>query len=457
MNPTEQSRRSFLKTVAGTSAGLALAGTLQAAQQVEAASLPGPGLNPPKPLEHIRAAFIGVGARGSGHVAQMMGLEGVEVVAIADNWESSLKASVNRVKNAGHKEPAAYGRGDEDYKRMLERDDIDIVIIATPWELHTKMCVDAMLAGKRAFTEVPAAVTLDECWQLVETSEKTGKSCMMMENCCYGREELFCLNLCRLGLLGELLYGEGAYLHDLRGQMHEVKHGTGSWRTWHYVKRNGNIYPTHGLGPIAQYMGINRSDRFDYLSAVASPAVGRVEYAKTQFPPDHQWNKVAKWNCGDMVSTIVKTALGRTILVQWNETSPQPYSRINLIKGSRGTFAGYPNRLMIEGLTPGGDEWTEGEKLNEFFKKYEHPLYKKQGELATKHGGHGGMDWLMLWRMVDCLHHGVPLDQDVYDAAAWSSIGPLSEKSIATRSNSVDVPDFTRGKWKTTPPLGIIG
>ena len=305
MNPTEQSRRNFLKTVAGTSAGLALAGQLQAADLP--ASLTATS---PKPLERIRAGFIGVGARGSGHVAQMMGFEGVEVVAIADNWESSLKASVNRVKRAGHKEPAAYGRGDEDYKRMLERDDIDIVIIATPWELHTRMCVDAMLAGKRAFTEVPAAVTLDECWQLVETSEKTGKSCMMMENCCYGREELFCLNLCRLGLLGELLYGEGGYIHDLRGQMHEVKHGTGSWRTWHYVKRNGNIYPTHGLGPIAQYMGINRSDRFEYLSAVASPAVGRAAYAKANFPPDHQWNKVTKWNCGDMVSTIVKTAAG---------------------------------------------------------------------------------------------------------------------------------------------------
>jgi predicted dehydrogenase len=454
MNPTEQSRRSFLKTVAGTSAGLALAGTLQAADLPGSASL---GVAAPqKPLERVRAAFIGVGARGSGHVAQMMTLDGVEVVAIADNWESSLKASVNRVKQAGHKEPAAYGRGDEDYKRMLERDDIDIVIIATPWEVHTKMCVDAMLAGKRAFTEVPAAVTLDECWQLVETSEKTGKSCMMMENCCYGREELFCLNLCRLGLLGDLLYGEGGYLHDLRSQMHEVKHGTGSWRTWHYVKRNGNIYPTHGLGPIAQYMGINRSDRFEHLSAVASPAVGRAAYAKEHFPPDHQWNKVTKWNCGDMVSTIVKTALGRTILVQWDETTPQPYSRINLIKGSRGSFAGYPNRLMIEGLTPGGDNWVEGEKLGEFFKKYDHPLYKKQGELAAKHGGHGGMDWLMLWRMVDCLHHGEPLDQDVYDAAALSSIGPLSEKSIASRSNSVEVPDFTRGKWKTTPPLGIV-
>jgi predicted dehydrogenase len=448
----EQSRRNFLKAVAGTTAGLALSGTLQGGETSPAAV----ASTAPKPLETIRAGFIGVGARGSGHVGTMMSLEGVEVVAIADNYEPALKAALAHVKRAGRKEPAAFGHGDEDYKRMLERDDIDIVIIATPWEWHTRMCVDAMNAGKRAFTEVPAAITLDECWQLVETSEKTGKSCMMMENCCYGREELFCLNLCRQGMLGELLHGEAAYLHDLRSQMHEVNHGTGSWRTLHYAKRNGNLYPTHGLGPVAQYMGINRSDRFDYMSAVASPAVGRAAYAKAQFPADQKWNKISTWNCGDMVTTIIKTALGRTIMVQWNETSPRPYSRINLIQGSRGTFAGYPSRLFIEGVTPGGEEWLEGGKLDDFMKKYDHPLYKKMGELARKGGGHGGMDWLMAWRMVECLHHGEPLDQDVYDAAALSSVGPLSEKSIATRSASVDFPDFTRGRWKSIKPLGII-
>ena len=335
MKNIEQSRRNFLKVLAGTSASLALAGELHG---MDAGTSPAAAGTAIKPLEKIRAAFIGVGARGSGHVATMMSLDGVEIVAIADNHEPSLKASVARVKNAGRKEPAAFGRGDEDYKRMLQRDDIDIVIIATPWEWHTRMCVDAMTAGKHAFTEVPAAVTLDECWQLVDTAEKTHKHCMMMENCCYGREELFCLNLCRQGLLGELLHGEAAYLHDLRGQMNEVKHGTGSWRTWHYAKRNGNLYPTHGLGPVAQYMGINRGDRFDYLSSVSSPALGRPAFAKAHFPPDHQWNKVAKWNCGDMCTTIVKTALGRTIMVQWNETSPRPYSRINLIQGTRRNF-----------------------------------------------------------------------------------------------------------------------
>ena len=454
MKNIEQSRRNFLKVVAGASAGLALADKLHGMAPGVTVAV---GPTAIKPLEKVRAAFIGVGERGSGHVETMMSLAGVEVVAIADNHEPSLKASVARVKERTRKEPAAFGRGDEDYKRMLERDDIDIVVIATPWEWHTRMCVDAMIAGKRAFTEVPAAVTLDECWQLVETSEKTQKSCMMMENCCYGREELFCLNLCRQGLLGELLHGEAAYLHDLRGQMNEVQHGTGSWRTLHYAKRNGNLYPTHGLGPVAQYMGINRGDRFDYMSSVSSPAVGRPAYAKAHFPPDHKWNKIEKWNCGDMCTTIIKTAVGRTIMVQWNETSPRPYSRINLIQGSRGTFAGYPPRLSIEGVTSQGEDWLEGGKLEEFIAKYEHPLWKRMGEMAKQGGGHGGMDWLMSWRMIECLHRGEPLDQDVYDAAAWSSVGPLSEKSIAARSQSVDFPDFTRGRWKTIKPLGIVG
>ncbi len=409
-----------------------------------------------KPLETVRVGFIGVGARGSGHVAQMKTLEGVEVVAIADNHEPTLRRVCDGLAKSGGRPPAAYGNGDLDYKRMLDRDDIDIVIIATPWEWHARMCVDAMQAGKHAFSEVPAAVRLDECWQLVETCEKTQKHCMMMENCCYDREELFCLNLCRLGLFGDLLHGEAAYLHDLRDQMHDWPHGTGSWRTYHYARRNGNLYPTHGLGPVAQYMGINRGDRFDYLSAVASPALGRAAFAKAHFPPGHPWNKFPHWNCGDMVSTIIKTALGRTILVEWDETSPRPYSRLNLIQGTKGAFAGYPSRLALEGVTSATHEWTEGSRLEPILQKYEHPLWKRMGEVAAKHGGHGGMDWLMLWRMVSCLRHGEPLDQDVYDAAAWSAVGPLSEKSIAGRSQSVDVPDFTRGRWKTSQPLGIV-
>lgn len=455
MTEKNTNRRSFIQNMTGLSAGIAIAGAKTS--RVEGAS-PAQEALPFKvpPLPRVRVGFIGVGARGSGHVTQMMTLEGVEIAAICDNHEPSLKRSLDRVVKKGRKEPAAYGKGDTDYKRMLEREDIDIVIIATPWEWHTKMCVDAMTAGKHAFTEVPAALTVEDCWQLVETSEKTKKYCMMMENCCYGREELMCLNICRLGILGELQHAEGAYIHDLRSQMEEVEHGTGSWRTLHYAKRNGNLYPTHGLGPVAQYLGINRGDRFDYLASVASPALGRPRYAKLKYPPDHKWNQIKVWNCGDMVNTIVKTAMGRSILVQWDETSPRPYSRINLIQGTKGTFTGYPPRLAVEGETPNTHTWVEGDALKAFEEKFEHPLWKKMGELAKSGGGHGGMDWLMLWRMIYCLRNGEPLDQDVYDAAAWSAIGPLSEQSIAKRSTSMDVPDFTRGRWKNAKPLGII-
>ena len=451
--PSAVSRRDFMRNLAGAGAGLALANFGSSCATAPTAPVLH-GL--PVKLDRVRVGFIGVGARGSGHVSQMLTLDGVDVIAICDNHPPTLARSIENVVKKGRPKPAEYGKDAEDYKRMLERKDIDIVIIATPWEWHARMCIDAMKAGKHAFTEVPATLTVEECWQLVDTSEQTGKHCMMMENCCYGREELFCLNIVRQGLLGELLHAEAAYIHELRGQMNDVAHGTGSWRTFHYARRNGNLYPTHGLGPVAQYLGINRGDRFDYMSSVASPARGRALYAQSKFPPDHQWNQIKQWNCGDMVTTIIKTALGRSLMVQWDETSPRPYSRHNLIQGTKGTFAGFPNRLACEGLTPNTHEWLETEKLEAVMKKYEHPLFVKMGEEAKKGGGHGGMDWLMLWRIVTCLRSGTPLDQDVYDAAAWSAIGPLSEKSIANRSTSMDVPDFTRGRWKTTPPLGIV-
>ena len=456
-NPSDRSRRDFLKSVAVAGAGAAIArmgaGSARAAEPAVAGT---PTYAVPK-MDKVRVGFIGVGARGGGHLGQMMTLDGVEVTAICDTHAPTLNGALNRVEKAGRPRPAGFGeKGDKDYQRMLERDDIDIVIIATPWEWHTPMCVDAMNAGKHAFTEVPAAVTVEECWQLVNTSEKTRKLCMMLENVNYGREELFCLNLCRLGVLGELLHAEAAYIHELRGQMGQVDHGTGSWRTLHYARRNGNLYPTHGLGPVSQYLNINRGDRYDYLSAVASPARGRELWAKAKFPPDHKWNQIKEWKCGDINTTIIKTALGRSIMVQWDETSPRPYTRHNLIQGTRGTFAGFPNRIVIEGETKSTHDWTEGDALEAIMKKYEHPLWKRMGEEAKKGGGHGGMDWLMLWRVVYCLRNGEPLDQDVYDAAAWSVIGPLSEQSIASRSGSMDVPDFTRGRWKTREPLGIV-
>jgi hypothetical protein len=417
--------------------------------QVSAAGLKCP------PMDRVRVGCIGVGARGSGHVEQMLMLDGVEIVAIADNYapnaQRSAKACVDKKRSA----PALFTDGDYGYRRMLERDDLDVVLIATPWEWHAKMAVDTMRAGKHAFVEVPAACTLDECWDLVDTSEQTQKHCMMLENVCYGREELMVLNMCRKGALGELLHGEAAYIHDLRGQMYEVERGTGSWRTIHYTKRNGNLYPTHGLGPVCQYMGINRGDRMDYLSSVSCNARVREIFAKKNFPADHKWNKV-KFVCGDINSTIVRTVGGKTILIQWDEQLPRPYNRLNLIQGTKGVWGGFPDRVVLEGKSASTDSWEMADKLTRYYGEFDHPLWRRVGEEAVKAGGHGGMDFVMLWRLVYCLRNGLPLDQDVYDAASWSSISPLSEASVRSRGKSMSVPDFTRGKWKAMRPLEIV-
>lgn len=412
------------------------------------------GLTAPK-MDKVRVGFIGVGARGSGHVVQMMQIEGVEIIAICDNHVPSAEASVNRVAKTGRKKPDVYCDGPLDYIRMLDRKDIDIVLIATPWHEHVPMAVAAMNRGKHAFVEVPAAETIEGCWELVETSERTQMHCMMMENVNYGREELMVLNMCRVGVFGELLHGEAAYIHDLRSQMKEIEHGTGSWRTYKYAERNGNLYPTHGLGPVCQYMNINRGDRMDFLCSVSSPARSRELYAQREFPEGHE-RRTIKFTCGDINTSIVKTVLGKTIMIQWDEQLPRPYTRHNFIQGTKGAFGGFPNRIAIEEGKKSAEEWTDGDGLNAWYEKYDHPLYKRIGEEAKRNGGHGGMDFIMLWRIVYCLRNGLPLDQDVYDAASWSAIGPLSDVSVAKRGKSMNIPDFTRGQWKTMKPLEIV-
>ncbi len=444
-------RRSFLKTASvaiGVGAAVAKSSTaLGAGVLGKSKSVAGLKV---APMDVIRVGMIGVGARGPSHMNTYLKLEGCEVKAICDTHEQSAKRAQDRVVKAGQPKPEIYTKGDYDYRRMLERDDIDIVVIATPWRWHVPMAVDAMNAGKHAFVEVPAAVTVEGCWKLVDTAEKTQKHCMMLENCCYGQDELMALNMARLGIFGDLTYGEGAYIHSLRGQMKALKHGTGFWRTRYHETRDGNLYPTHGLGPIAQYMSINRGDRFDYMTSTSSPALGRAEYAAKTWPADHPRNK-AEYTCGDMNIALIKTVKGRLITVKHDTTTPRPYDRVNLIAGTHGIFRGYPARVSVEGR--GGHKWQDIDKCRADF---DHPLWKRMGEEATKAGGHGGMDFLMNWRLIYCLRNGEPLDQDVYDAASWSVVGPLSDVSVANRSSSVNIPDFTRGNWKTTKPLGII-
>ena len=415
------------------------------------------------PLDKVRCAFIGVGERGSGHVSQFAKIDGVEIVAICDLYEDLTKKSeqeCEEIKDGIHKNIALY-YGDTDlWKKMLKEVKPDAVIIATPWNLHAPMAIRAMEEGAHAFVEVPIATTIDDMWKIVNTSEKTGKHCMMMENVNYGRDELLYLNMCRQGVIGELLHGEAAYIHELRWQMENEDRGTGSWRTPHYANRNGNLYPTHGLGPVAQYMSLARTeDNFSRLVSFSSPAKGRKLYAAKNYSNDHKWNQL-DYGGGDINTSIIKTNLGRTIMVQWDETSPRPYDRLNLIQGTKGILAGFPTRVAldggVEGATENHHQWAKGDQLEAIYEKYEHPLYKRLGAIATKMGGHGGMDFMMRYRIIECLRNGTPLDQNLYEGCLWSAVGPLTEASVKEEGMPQEFPDFTRGDWKKTNPLGII-
>ncbi len=411
----------------------------------------------------IRAAFIGVGARGPGHMKFFANLPGTEVVAISDLYEDLAVKWAGVAKEIGggerHKKVATY-YGDENlWKTMLKEVKPDVVFISTNWANHAPMAIEAMKNGAHAFVEVPIAITLQEMWDIVDTSEATRKHCMMMENVNYDRDELMFLNMCRQGVLGDLLHAEAAYIHELRGQMQEVKRGTGSWRTHHYANRNGNLYPTHGLGPVAQYMNLARQeDNFESLVSFSTPALGRKTYAQKNYPADHQWNQL-DYKGGDMNTSIIKTTLGRTIMVQWDETSPRPYSRLNLVQGTKGTLAGFPTRVAleggVEGVTDDHHSWVQGDQLQVLYEKYDHPLYKRLNQ-KTKDSGHGGMDGMMMYRIVECLQKGLAIDQNVYEGCHWSAVGPLSENSVANGGAPMPFPDFTRGNWKSTQPLGII-
>lgn len=464
MNPSDlptSPRRGFLKALGGITAGLAAFPAFSSAQ--------GGGNTPSRrsgakymggfaaaKLDKVKVAIIGVGARGTGHAAQLASIEGVDFVGICDLVEARARRSEKNVVAKGHT-PKLYFGEEEAWKRMLAETKPDAVFIATPWDHHAPMCVAAMKAGAHAFCEVPIAYTNKDLWEIVDTSEATGRHCMMMENVNYGREELVYLNMVRQGVLGDLLHGEASYLHPLCMQM-ENGDSTGSWRTFQYANRNGNLYPTHGLGPVAQYMNLARTeDTFARMVSFSSPAKGRALYAKKSTKLSNPEFRNLDFKGGDLSTSIIKTALGRTIMVQWDETTPQPYSRKNLIMGVNGVLAGFPNRMSIEGVTKSHNQgWAENEEWEKIAAKYEHPLFKRMGELSKKMGGHGGMDFLMLFRIIECLRNGEPLDQNVYEGCFWSAVGPLSEKSVAEDGAPQVFPDFTRGNWKTTKPLAVV-
>jgi hypothetical protein len=410
-------------------------------------------------LPVVRIGLVGLGDRGSGAVERLSFIEGVEIKALCDKREVAVKESQKYLQSIGRPEALEFFGSEDGWKKMVELPDLDLIYICTPWVLHTPISVYAMESGKHVACEVPISRTIDEAWQLVETSEKTRKHCMMLENCCYDFFELLTLNMARQGMFGDIIHGEGAYNHNLMGYNFKKPLDdrqsdgayTDMWRLRENATRNGNLYPTHGLGPICQVLNINRGDRLDYLSSISTNdfTMGPKEKELAASDPFFAEWKDSKFR-GNFNVTIIRTVLGKSIMVQHDVSSEHPYSRIHLVKGTKGMAVKYPKELIAI-----GEDWLDDEKMVNMWAEHTPEIIKRVGELAKKVGGHGGMDFIMDWRLIDCLRNGLPIDQDVYDGAAWSSISPLSEWSVANRSQSIDVPDFTGGSWKTNKPHGI--
>ncbi|MBN1590496.1 MAG: Gfo/Idh/MocA family oxidoreductase [Pirellulales bacterium] len=401
------------------------------------------------PLERVRVAIIGLGQRGPAHIYNMKHIEGVQIKALCDIRPKKAHAAKAKLAGSAH-EPDVY-TGEEDWKKVCERDDVDLVVVTTPWYMHAMMSVYAMNHGKHVASEVPAAGTLDECWQLVETAEQTRRHCMMMENYCYLPFQLMTLNMARQGVFGEVFHADCAYnTSKMRNNFSKNLY----WDMWwlrQYAARRGNIYPTHGLGPVSTIMNINRGDRFEFLVSVESADFMMNARARELAATDEFFRPFAKETYrGSMSVTTIRTSRGRTIMVQHDASSPSPHNLIHGIHGTKGAalYDPQPPRISL-----GNGAWVSPAKFEKLKQKYTPNIVKKLSELASQIGaGHGGTDLLEDWHLIDGLRNGLPLDQDVYDAAAWSSIVPLSQQSVLNRSDSVDIPDFTVGAWKTNKP-----
>lgn len=438
-NFSSWSRRQFVQLGAAS----ALTNSLVSASALQKAAAPvghATMIEVPFAKRNPRIALVGVGNRGTGLLKMLIAID-AQIVAICDVVQEKAENAAGLIEKDGKKRPDLYTSGPRDFEEMLKRSDIDFVITATPWSWHAPVALFAMNHGKDVAIEVPGVVSLEECWDIVNTSERTRKHCLILENCCYGYNETLVLRMANEGRFGELIYGEGAYIHDIREELFRNS-GNGLWRRAEHTKRNGNLYPTHGLGPVANYMNINRGDRFGYLVSMSSIERGLDIYRKEHLQPgDPRWSE--KYICGDMNTSLIKTSKGLTITVKHAVSLPNPYSRVNMIAGTKGIFEDYPPRIYLEG----DKEEVYGSLEN--YKKYTHPLWARIGEFATKSGSHGGMDLIMLYRLLQCVREGLPPDIDVYDTAAWSSVGPLSVASVAKGSAPVEFPDFTRGAWKT--------
>ncbi len=405
------------------------------------------------PKDVIKVGFVGIGNMGSVHLKQLVDIEGAEVVAVCDIRPGKAEWARKYIVSKGGAEPAVYTKGDMDFVRMCEEQDLDLVYNAAPWRWHTPICLAAMKNGKHAASEVNIALTIEDCWKLVDASEKYQKHCIMQENCCYDREEMVALNMIQKGIFGEMLHGECGYLHDLRGLNLSPNGYQGMWRLYQYVSRDGNLYPTHGIGPMAWCMNINRGDTFDYMVSVSSQSRGLNLYAQKHYPNSKWVNQ--KYAKGDVNTCVIKTKKGKSIICKHDCSTPRPYSRDFLVQGTKGIMRKYPEKkIHIEGRSK-AHSWEE---LKNYVKEYDHPIWKDVQEkiaagLQTR--GHGGMDYLEDNRLIQALRKGIAPDIDVYDSVLWSSIIPISGMSTASNGKSIKFPDFTRGAWKKPRPLGV--
>jgi hypothetical protein len=434
------SRRKFVQLSAAAAITASTAGYAEDKAAKPQRSMMGSAFEKREP----RIAIVGTGGRGTSLLRNLLAADG-QVVALCDIVRSKAEAAAALVVKTGQRPPELYTDSDRIFEKMLDRKDIDLVIVATPWNWHAPMALYAMQHDKDVAIEVPGVTTIEDCWKIVKTSEDTGKHCIMLENCCYGYNETLILRMVHAGLFGDLLYGEGAYLHDLRGELFSNA-GEGLWRRTEHTLRNGNLYPSHGLGPVANYMGIQRGDRFDYIVSMSSPERGLDAYRKAHLDANDP-RMSERYITGDMNTSLIKTANGLNITVKHTVSTPHPYDRINQIAGTKGIFEDYPARIYFDGLNK-EEEWeaVENTPANKW-KQYEYPLWTSEGDAARKNGGHGGMDYIMLFRLLQCVREGLPPDMDVYDAAAWAAIAPLSEQSIKQGSAPIPFPDFTHGDW----------
>ncbi|MFI6644056.1 Gfo/Idh/MocA family protein [Streptomyces sp. NPDC050504] len=392
----------------------------------------------------VRVGIVGLGNRGGSMIDLFLAQPACRVVAVCDPVRAKAEQAAAKVVKAGQPAPAIYASGEDDYENLCKRGDIDFVYVATPWDFHFEMAKTAMLNGKHVGVECPVAMRLDELWELVNLSERTRRHCMQLENCCYGKNEMRVLRMAHAGKFGDLLHAAGAYNHDLRGLMFDPDYYEGPWRRLWHTRLRGDLYPNHGFGPTANYMDINRGDRAVSIVSVGSPALGLAEYRKEHMPPgDPSWKET--YIESDRTISLVQTAKGRVIRLEHDVSTPHPYSRINSLGGTRGVFEDYPARIYIE-PDHTNDQWAD---FGKYAAEFDHWLWK---EHANPPGGHGGMDYLLVFRLIQCMRLGLVPDFDVYDAAVWTAPVPLSHLSVKAKGAPMQIPDFTRGEWKKSRP-----